>query len=64
MHFIRAYDFCILDYLFVLFKLWGTRFMNIEVLFVSSHTSTYIRTQCTHSHREAVAPAIGNPRRS
>ena len=60
MHFICAYDFCILDYLFALFKLWDIGFMNIEVLFVFSHTSTYIRTQCTHSHREAVAPAIGS----
>ena len=64
MHFICAYDFCILDYLFALFKLWDTGFVNIEVLFVPSHTSTYIRTQCTHSHREAVAPAIGNHRGS
>ena len=60
MHFIYAYDFCIFDYLFALFKLWGTGFVNIELLFIPFHTFTYIRTQCTHSHREAVASAIGN----
>ena len=32
----------------------------LKCFFVPFHTSTYIRTQCTHSHREAVAPAIGN----
>ena len=59
MHFICAYDFCILDYLFVLFKLWGTGFVNIEVFFVPSHMFPYTRTLCTHLHRETVAPAIG-----
>ena len=41
-------------------KLWWHWVWDIEVFFVPSHTFTYVRTQCTHSHREAVAPAIGN----
>ena len=40
-------------------KLWGHQVWDIEV-FVPSHTFTYNRILCTHSHREAVTPAIGN----
>ena len=60
---LHAFYLC-LWYLYVWFficfiKLWRHQVWDIEV-FVPSHTSTYNRTLCKHSHRETVAPSIGN----
>ena len=58
IYFICVY-ICIYDFFTCFIKLWGHRVWDIEV-FVPSHTFTYNRILCTHSHHEAVAPAIGN----
>ena len=34
------------------------KYSHVQLL-ICSHSLTYGRTLCTHSHREAVAPAIG-----
>ena len=51
-------------FIYYLVNCGNAGFEVFEVFFVPSHTSTYLEHFCTHSHREAVAPAIGKPRES
>ena len=57
--FCYAYDICIYDYLFVLINCGMSGFGITKCFCPFSHIHLH-STLCTQSHREAVAPVIGN----